>query len=175
MVLISASALARMLGSTGKVMSLASSMGAGSERCSVKPSPCCRATSSSWWTASTIFLELALQAIVVAHVQAAGEQGVECLVEVFFCRLQMARLIVGLPGCVLLFGLRDQGVGRIGQRLRLRGFRGGCWRRLLRFLGWRSLRRFSLRRQERQFLGCRCFASCDRTQEPQKTDRKRGA
>ena len=46
-VLISASALARTLGSTGKVMSLASSIGAGSERCSWKPSPCFSAAISS--------------------------------------------------------------------------------------------------------------------------------
>ncbi len=30
--------------------------------------------------------------------------------------LQMACLIVGLPGCVLLFGLGDQRFGRIGLR-----------------------------------------------------------
>ena len=139
-VLISASALALMLGSTGKVMSLASSMGAGSERCSVKPSPCLQGGQLQFVDCLDNLLELALQPIVVAHVQVAGEQGVECLVEVFLGRFQMARLIVGLPGCILLFGLRDQGVGRIGQRLGLRGFRDGSWRRFAEAWLERSLR-----------------------------------
>ena len=56
MVLISVSALALMLGSTGKVMSLASSMGAGSDCGSLKPSPCFSATSSRSWTDSTTLL-----------------------------------------------------------------------------------------------------------------------
>ena len=41
--LISASALAFTLASTGTAASLASSIGAGSDFCSVNPSPCCRA------------------------------------------------------------------------------------------------------------------------------------
>ena len=73
-VLISASALALMFGSTGKVMSLASSMGAGSERCSVKPSPCLQRDHFESWTASTILSNSLLQPLVVANVEVAGQQ-----------------------------------------------------------------------------------------------------
>ena len=65
-----------MLGSTGKVMSLASSMGAGSERGSVKPSPCLQRDHLQFVHRSTILLEFLLQPLVVTHVQVAGKQAV---------------------------------------------------------------------------------------------------
>ena len=71
-----------MLGSTGKVMSLASSMGAGSERGSVKPSPCLQRRHLQLVDGLDDLVEFALQPLVVADVEVAGQQGVERLVEV---------------------------------------------------------------------------------------------
>ena len=62
-------------------------------------------------------VELALQPLVVADVEIAGQQRVERLIEVLLGRLQMVRPIVGLSGCVLLLGLRNQRLGRIGLRI----------------------------------------------------------
>ena len=119
-----------MLGSTGKVlMSLASSMGAGSERGSLKPSPCCSACHLQLVYRLDDLVEFALQAVVVADVEIAAEQRVEGLIEVGARGFQMSGLIVGLAGGVFLLSLRDHGVGGIGLRRGSGGLRHGRNRR----------------------------------------------
>ena len=64
-------------------------------------------------------VEFALQPFIVADVEIAGEQGVKRLVEVLLGGFQMVRLVVGLSGCVLLFRLRNQRLGRIGLQIHI--------------------------------------------------------
>ncbi len=74
-------------------------------------------------------VEFALQAVVVADVEVAAEQGVEGLIEVGARGFQMSGLIVGLAGSVFLLRLRDHGVGGIGLRRGSRRLRRGGNRR----------------------------------------------
>ena len=110
-------------------------MGAGSERCSEAVALLQRCH-LQFVNGLDNLVELTLQLLVVADVQVAGQQGVEGLVEVVLGGLQMAGLVVGLSGGVLLLGLRDQGLGRIGFGLEPAGSSGVDlpWERIRRVL-----------------------------------------
>ena len=82
-------------------------------------------------------VEFAFQSFIVADVEIAGEQRVECLVKVLLGGFQMVGLVVGLSGGVLLFGLRDQRLGRIGRCRLVRGIFLD-FRLLLALLGYRQ-------------------------------------
>ena len=129
-------------------MSLASSIGAGSERCFLEAVALLQGGHLQLVNGLDHLVELALQLLVVADIEVAGEQGVEGLVEVRLGGFQMAGLVVGLPGGVLLFGLGDQGVDR----------RWTDGLRLLRFLDLGLLRAVGLlcgRRSDFRSVGLR--------------------
>ena len=58
-------------------------------------------------------VEFTFQPFVIAQVEIAGQQYVERLIEVGLGRLQVASLVIRLPGCVFLLRLGDQRFCRV--------------------------------------------------------------
>ena len=124
--MISTSARAFTLGSTGGVASLASSIGAGSACCSADASVCCCSCWSMVLSASAISFSLRCRRVSESMIDGAAGQKLGAVSEVLFGGVDFSRFEIGLSGLVFLvdFGERDP------LRSRSWGFRSGvlCWR-----------------------------------------------
>ena len=113
--LISASARALTLGSTGGVTSLTSSIGAGSAFCCGAGLSDCKAAISGRFTPSRTSLQFMLYPFIRANLGGALQQHVNCMIKIPLRRFQVSGFEFVLSRLIFLVRVGDQ----IGDRIRL--------------------------------------------------------